>query len=194
MVDVADENKGKMKELLSAINATEHVLYNRGNTKDLLAPSVMTEYYNFFYLTQEQREHMKFPIKRFDTDIYRLLYAGFESEDKTIVDYINNAAYKTVGREYQVIDQNMVGVIVPYKKGREVIHNMQQVNSYQEMQKWIRIAQRYTVNIPYYRLKQYMDQGIIYCCSDKFPEIYFASLGGYHSKMGFTGEIEDMIF
>ena len=194
MVDVADENKGKMKELLSAINATEHVLYNRGNTKDLLAPSVMTEYYNFFYLTQEQREQMKFPIKRFDTDIYRLLYAGFESEDKTIVDYINNAAYKTVGREYQVIDQNMVGVIVPYKKGREVIHNMQQVNSYQEMQKWIRIAQRYTVNIPYYRLKQYMDQGIIYCCSDKFPEIYFASLGGYHSKMGFTGEIEDMIF
>lgn len=83
---------------------------------------------------------------------------------------------------------------MPYKRGAEIINCLQQAIDYGEVKRLIRYAQRYTINVPNSKLKQYIEQGVIYPCSDRFPEIYVVSPGGYNNETGFTGEIENMFF
>ena len=136
---------------------------------------------------------MSFPIEEYDTNIFKILSMGFKEREKTKFAYIKQA-YKTAGRYYQVIDQSSVGVIVPYGEGRQIVNQVQEVCNYREMKLLIRKAQRYTVNIPQYKLEQYCEKGIISPCKEPFSNIYFATHGSYNKDMGMTGEIEDLFF
>lgn len=194
LVNLEGENKGKMKNLLSAIDATNRVLHSKNIEENILFPTSIEKFYNFYYFPQEQREKMKFPVKKYDTNIFDLLTNGYCVQDEDNYDHFNNAAYKTVGREYQLIEKNNVGIIVPYKEGNDIIFDLQKAENYQDIKKLIKCSQRYTVDIPNYKLTQYLEKGIVYPCSNVLKGIYAASLGRYDSKVGFTDEIQDLFF
>lgn len=194
IVNVEGENRGRMEELTEAINSTKRVQYMNEGKSNLLNPGSMEQFYNYYYLPQKQREKMKFSVKNLDNNIYDLLSTGFLPKDERNGGHLNNAAYKTAGKNYEIIEPNNIGVIVPYKRGAEIINCLQQAIDYGEVKRLIRYAQRYTINVPNSKLKQYIEQGVIYPCSDRFPEIYVVSPGGYNNETGFTGEIENMFF
>lgn len=191
IVNVEDENKGRMEELLDAINATQYVLTECDSSSSILSPQYMKTFYKQYFFMEEYK--MSFPIEEYDTNIFKILSMGFKEREKTKFAYIKQA-YKTAGRYYQVIDQSSVGVIVPYGEGRQIVNQVQEVCNYREMKLLIRKAQRYTVNIPQYKLEQYCEKGIISPCKEPFSNIYFATHGSYNKDMGMTGEIEDLFF
>ena len=135
-------------------------------------------------------DKMNFPIEKLDTNMIELLSRGFGTKEK---DIFMIQAYKTAGQAYRVIDDDSFGIIVPYKKGIEIINSIQESSDMREIKKYIQMAQRYTVNIRGSQLKKFV--GLIQPVSDKIPELYMVSApGSYHQEYGITPEWETLIF
>lgn len=104
-----------------------------------------------------------------------------------------NQAYKTAGREYRVIDDHSFGVIVPYKEGNDILEAIRQSSDLEEIKRYIRKAQRYTVNVRDKQLKKF--DGLIQCVSERIPGLYMvAAPGAYTQERGITAEWEPLIF
>ena len=151
-------------------------------------PRWMDEYYKRIYFYES--DQMNFPIKESDKSIMELLSIGFGSGEKRTS---MHQAYKTAGQAYRVIDDHSFGVIVPYKKGQEIIENIREATDMGEIKACIRQAQRYTVNVRESRLKEFA--GLIQPVSDQISGLYMIALpGAYHEDYGITPEWETLIF
>ena len=104
-----------------------------------------------------------------------------------------NQSYKTAGRAYRVIDNETFGVIVPYKKGAEIIAAIQEISDVGDIRSYIRQAQRYTVNVRGNQMKKL--DGLIQPISDKIPDLYMVTApGAYNNDYGIAPEWETLIF
>ncbi len=191
LIMLEDENTGNMEELQQNSRITEKVIYqylNSKKTDSLLMPEWMNEYYKNVYFYASDK--MNFPIEELDTNIIELLSRGFTPKEKS---NLMNQAYKTAGKAYRVIDDHSFGVIVPYKKGAELIESIQTVTDVARVKAYIRQAQRYTVNVRGSQLNKF--DGLIQPVSDKIPDLYMvAAPGAYNSDYGITSEWETLIF
>ncbi len=191
LIMLEGENTGNMTELLENVRIAENIIYQykeSGNTGSLLEPEWMDAYYRAVYFGASDK--MNFPIEKKDTNILELLSKGFIPEKKK--NYMNQA-YKTAGQWYRVIEDHSFGVIVPYKKGAELIDSIQKSKNMSKIKAYIRQAQRYTVNVRESQLKNF--DGLIEPVSDKIPGLYMAAApGAYHNDYGITPEWETLIF
>lgn len=192
-----DENIGKMEELVEARNATNEELDLCDQIDNILYPERMDRFYKRYYKTGSknqnafQKDRMKYPIHNmYPHTILGLLSNGFYAEKKHR-DFMNQAL-KTAGQNYKIIDQDMIGVIVPYKKGKNIIEQLRITEEPKEIRKLIREAQRYTVNIPFVQVKK-MD-GLIQPVSDYIAGIYIPNVDSiYNNEYGLTENIESFI-
>lgn len=191
LIMLEGENTGNMDELQQNIRTTESVLYQYDkddNRESLLMPKWMDLYYKNVYYNASDK--MNFPVKKLDTSILGLLSGGFGLEKKK---NRMNQAYKTAGQAYRVIDDDSFGVIVPYKKGVEIIEAIQGASDEREIKRHIRRAQRYTVNVRGSQMKKF--GGLIQSVSDKISDLYMVSAtGAYNMEYGITPEWETLIF
>lgn len=191
LINLEGENTGNMVELRQNARVTENVIYQYNNSdgsESLLMPRWMDEYYKEVYFSASDK--MNFPIEKIDMSIIELLSRGFIPEQKK---NCLNQAYKTAGQAYRVIDDYSFGVIVPYKKGAEIIEAIQETSDVTDIKAYIRQAQRYTVNVRESQLKKY--DGLIQSVSDIIPNLYMiAAPGAYNSDYGITPEWEVLIF
>lgn len=191
LIELEGENTGNMEELRRNIRVTEGLIgqYHDGGSEDsLLAPEWMDKYYQYVY--SEASDQMNFPMEKWDANILELLSRGFGPEAKKNA---MNQAYKTAGQAYRVIDDNSFGVIVPYKKGAEIIASIQETDNIADIKGYIRKAQRYTVNIRGSQLNRL--EGLIQPVSSQMPDLYMIAVpGGYHMDYGIAPEWETLIF
>lgn len=190
-INLEGENIGNMTELLHNIRITEQVLYEYRKSdgrESLLMPRWMDDYYKKVY--SQEMDKMNFPIDKMDTSIMELLSKGFPCmETKRYM----NQAYKTAGQAYRVIDDCSFGVIVPYKKGRDILSAIQESSDLTNIKNYIRKAQRYTVNVRENQLKKF--DGLIQPVSEKISGLYMvAAPGAYTEERGITAEWEPLIF
>lgn len=191
LINLEGENAGNMKELQQNKRVTEDIISEYGNSgkeDSLLMPKWMNKYYrNVYYYG---KDIMNFAIERLDTNILKLLSQGFGIKEKKNQ---MNQAYKTAGQEYRVIDDDSFGVLVPYKKGAEIIESIQTAHDMAAIRAGIRQAQRYTVNIRGSQLKKY--DGLIQPVSEGIPGLYMvAAPGAYNMEYGISPEWEMLIF
>lgn len=191
LIKLEGENTGNMEELQENTRAAEEVLYQFNNSENpgsLLMPKWMDEYYKSVYFSGADK--MNFPVEKIDRNIIELLSRGFGTEEKK--NYMNQA-YKTAGRAYRVIDNETFGVIVPYKKGAEIIAAIQEISDAGDIRSYIRQAQRYTVNVRGNQMKKL--DGLIQPISDKIPDLYMVTApGAYNNDYGIAPEWETLIF
>lgn len=189
-VDLEGENMGNMDELLDNIRATEEILNDykeSGSGESLLLPQWMNRYYEKSYLYMQDK--MNFPLEKMDTSIMELLSEGFPCPQKRD---IMRQAYKTAGQAYRVIDDYSIGVIVPYKEGRDILDAIWQVSNLTELKQYIRKAQRYTVNVRKNLLGKY--EGLIQSVSEEIPDLYMVAVpDAYSMERGITTEWEPLI-
>ncbi len=191
LINLEGENTGNMEELQQNIRVLENILYqynNSGTQDGLLAPEWMDKYYKGVYFYGSDK--MNFPIQKLGTSILELLSRGFGPMERRNQ---MNPAYKTAGQAYRVIDDSSFGVIVPYKKGAELIEAIQTSSDMSGIKRYIRQAQRYTVNIRAGQLKKF--EGLVQPVSDKIPDLYMvAAPGAYSMEYGIAPEWETLIF
>lgn len=190
LIELEGENTGNMEELLNHASVTRKVLsyYKRDDSdSNLLAPGWMNKYYKLLYTGAGAK--MNFPVKEKDTNILQLLVSGYPNPNHV---NIMNQAYQTVGKEYRIIDDNSFGVIVPYKRGKELIAIIQETTDFEKINRLIRNAQRYTVNVRGSQLKKM--EGLIQPVTETIPNLYMiAASGAYHEEYGITEEWEPLI-
>ena len=83
VVNVEDENKGRMEELLDAINATQYVLTECDSSSSILSPQYMKTFYKQYFFMEEYK--MAFPIEEYDTNIFKILSMGFKRKGENEV-------------------------------------------------------------------------------------------------------------
>ncbi len=191
LIILEGENTGNLEELRQNERVTKSVIHQFNNSEksdNLLMPRWMDKYYKDVYLNATDK--MNFPIEKSDTNIIELLSRGFGAREKK--NHMNQA-YKTAGQAYRVIDDRSFGAIVPYQKGEELIRLIQEASDMADIKRYIRQAQRYTVNVRKNQLKKL--EGLIQPVSDKIPDLYMvAAPGAYNEDYGITPEWEVLIF
>ncbi len=191
LIELEDEHTGNILELQQNIRITRNVLrqYLKEETADsLLMQRWLDEYYRQVYSCEA--DSMNFPVKALGTSVLELLSTGFgPDKPKNFM----NQAYRTAGQAYRVIDDHSFGVIVPYKKGEELIAAIQETEDPARIKSYIRQAQRYTVNVRESLYKSY--EGLIRPVSEKIPGLYMTAVpGAYSEEYGIAPEWETLIF
>ncbi len=191
LITLDDENIGNMEELQQNRRITERIIrqYDRGDKADsLLMPRWIEQYFKDVY--QYASGTMDFPVAKTGTNITQLLSNGFGVEKRK---NLLNAAYKTAGQAYRVIDDHSFGVIVPYGRGVEIIETLQGTSDPAVIKTCIRQAQRYTVNVRENLLNKY--SGLIQPVSEKTAGLYMVSApGAYSMDYGIAPGWENLMF
>lgn len=190
LIELDDEHAGNMRELLKSQRITKEILYiyEHQNSRDsLLLPDWMDRYYEKLY--KSSSDQMNFPVKKLNTNLLELLSVGFPLLNKK---NLLNPAYQTAGKMYRVIQEDSLGIIVPYQEGKNLIEKLQEADDFREIKQYIRQAQRYTVNVRENQLKDL--KALMEPVTDKISGLYMvAAPGAYHNDIGLTDEWEPLI-
>ena len=117
----------------------------------LLSPMSISKYFDLFY--RDKQKYMDFRVEKYRTSIYKMLSMNKSIRKDYISKYGNNAyeytlaqSIRTAGEEFFVIDKNQSTIIVPYKKGKDIINCMNSGNlEFSEARILLREAQKYSV-------------------------------------------------
>lgn len=149
LVNYKDENTSRMEEIDLAKNSTMLVLDKFKG--DILSDNMIRKYYEQFFGTQCSK--MDFTIKG-NPSLFEML-----SNNKTFKEdyqgrfdkpypYILAQAFKTAGNYFEVIpNQNVIGIIVPYKDAKTDIEALKNAKQLSDQKKILKRLQRYTVNV-----------------------------------------------
>ena len=157
-MDAGSENVSRLLEIKTGRDKTlrffEEFKQNpEAFDSDLLSPKAIDKYFEYYFNELKLQMNYTLPKPYADKTMFDLL-----SENKQAVqDYIDRNqvkpdlmlynSFKTAGDYFKVIDQNTVGVIVPYGKGEELITNINGKCNIKDLKKYLKEAQQYSVNL-----------------------------------------------
>lgn len=134
--------KTHSKELLDLYKTDNNIFDN-----SLLSPKSIKKYYEYYYSDLSLVNNMKYPVK--DTSIYDMLdYSesnlnGYEDDFPLQFRY----KFKTAGELFKVIDNDTKTLLVPYKKGKDLISELLSKDSYDKKKMLLDELGQYSVNI-----------------------------------------------
>lgn len=165
------ERLAKLPEIKRAKSITENLLYKLDQPTDLLNPEWVQRYFERYY--RDQANYLGYPCKNCDGDLYSML-TGTKILDKLIklhqkglkwgrnLVWAGNA--ETIARNFAVIPNETVGVLVPYEEGKELIYDLNGAQAdltIQNLKDLFHRAQPYMVNVYQNQLSTLLEQGVI---------------------------------
>lgn len=165
---------------------------------DLLSRPALEAYYDRYYYDTAQKTLMNYRLAELNTDMMDLL--GRNAVGKRAYDQRNKKgqkpdlmfyqAFKTAGRKFCVIDQNTVGVLVPFEKGKELISGLSGELYGKELTECLRECQRFMVNLYRNQLETFQEAGALVRLGK--GEILALKEGFYDDALGVTvdGRVE----
>lgn len=195
IINSNEESIGRLADIYIGQEVTKRILdeVKRGeHGGKILSDSAITKYYKYYFF-QRQKE-MSYNIKAnecgADTTIFELMSTNKAAEKAheniTKINYKCRIrqAFKTAGNYFRVVDNNQIGIIVPYEKGKALINDLETMSSGEIL----RESQRYTVNVYNNQIEKYGNaiklskSGVYY-----LDEVY------YHQTLGITTEKAGLI-
>ncbi|WP_018305952.1 CRISPR-associated helicase/endonuclease Cas3 [Desulfitobacterium hafniense] len=158
IVNLEKEDVSKLADIKKGQECTERVLRDfQDNPEsfegDLLSPQAMACYYKYYFY--ERRNQMNYSLTGENRS--QTLYAAladnkeaaeaFHSRHDRQADLMLKQAFKTAGQEFQAIDENTTGILVPYEEGRDLITSINGECSLSELKHYLKKAQQYSVNL-----------------------------------------------
>ena len=194
------EKTDKLPEIKLKQEITEEILLEIAHSgEDILSPEVMKRY--FKKLHTKLRSQYKFPFENEKADIsgtiFDILHENKNTritKSKTIKDYHpyfqNRSDIRQADREFFVIKENGVGILVPNKgnavDGVEIIAGLQSGGSLYEKYKLLQKAQQITITLFDYQRKELMEVGGLYEITD-IPGLYVLNEQFYSENAGYQG-------
>lgn len=158
IVNLEGEDVSKLTDIKKGQECTERALRDftenpESFDQDLLSPQAMERYYKYYFY--ERRAQMNYTIGKPHSDktLFDILAGNREAADafSSRNDYPANLmlkqAFKTAGEEFQAIDENTTGILVPYEEGKNLITLINGTCSLSELKKYLKEAQQYSVNL-----------------------------------------------
>ncbi len=157
------EDLRKLPDIFMAQESTKRVLTDLRKERrkmggDLLSPSWIERYYTYYF--HDRREEMGYRVKKniseisSNTDLYDLLsknspgLSAYMSRNRvTRPKHSINQAFDTASSLFHVIDQDTLGVVVPYGDGERIIADLCRSHDIRDTKELLRQAQRFSVNL-----------------------------------------------
>lgn len=158
IVNIEGENVSKLVDIKAGQECTMRVLQEFKEEpgifdNDLLSPKAMEKYYKYYFHNRMGEMDYTLPKPNSDKLMYDLLSSNneggdaFNSRNGCKSKLMLKQGFKTAGNNFQVIDQNTTGVIVPYGEGEELITLINGQCSLGELKQYLKRAQQFSVNI-----------------------------------------------
>lgn len=164
IVRIKNERLGYLPDIKIGAECSEHVLHEFAADPaqfggDLLSRRTMERYYRYYF--DNRLPEMEYDIKNANTTLYKLLYNNSDAQSAyrdihgAEPPYLMPQAFETAAARFSVIEDNTVGVIVPYAgpghpgepDGAELIERLSGRCDFETMNACLKAAQRYSVNI-----------------------------------------------
>lgn len=159
IIELKQENVSRLGELTESrrqsINTINAVMSAKSD--DFLSVDAMNYYYNRFYdecTNKQDKDILKYQINNPKDDIFNLLSLNriFRNSDEFCR---NGQAFRTAGDNFKPIDDNTIGVIVPYNdEAKSIIETLRGKTTISQALELQHKAQQYTVNVFDYVLKK----------------------------------------
>ena len=171
-INLKSENLSMLREIQSAQNSTRKVLAGWDETKESLIGEQSAR--NFYrYLFEETKSETKYPVKDCGTTIYLTdLLSNYNgsAENSENKSFILHQPFETVGKKFQVFDQDTVDVVAPFELGIHLIEQMESMDErhldWERLKEIVQQAKKYTVSV-YKWQKEKLDQaGMLYSILD----------------------------
>lgn len=173
IIDHAEEALSKLKEIKVGKDTSSNVLAIFKKKADkyegsLLSPKAMTEYFLYYYHKMEA--NLNYFVSEVDKEMTKLLMSlspendyvtHYQKKHGTSFPLLLNGSYKTAAEHFQVIDQKTTSVLVPYGGGKELIAQLNSGAWLEDVSKFLKQAQQYTVNLYSHELKQLRESNAI---------------------------------
>jgi CRISPR-associated endonuclease/helicase Cas3 len=158
IVNVQGENISKLVDIKEGQECTKRVLDEfRENPavfdQDLLSQKAMDRYYEYYFYNRLKAMNYTLPKINSDATMYDLLAGNkkvseiFCSRNGYKPKLLLKQSFKTAGNNFQVINQNTTGVIVPYGEGKELIAKINGDCDLKELKQYLKKAQHFSVNL-----------------------------------------------
>jgi len=150
---------------------------------DLLAPEVMERYFDYYFYSRADEMAYPATAKQAGRADSLLNLLSENSRNVAVTDLPLKQSFMTAGNIFQVIDAPTQSVIVPYKKGKEIIEKLCAAFDPDKDYALLHRAQQYSVNVfPNVWKKLKENNAVIPIQSDL--EIYFLDERHYSDKFG----------
>jgi len=170
VVNVESENVSKLVDIKEGQECTKRVLNEFKENpnifdNDLLSPKVMERYYQYYFHNRKSEMNYTLTKPHSDKSMYDLLSVNsegsnaFKGRNGLKSDLMLNQAFKTAGNNFEVIDQNTTGVIVPYGEGNNLITLINGACNLSELKQYLKKAQQYSINLFQTDRKKLEDMG-----------------------------------
>jgi len=165
---------------------------------NLLHPELIANYFDYYY-SEMPDTLLKYKVSNIDETILDLLSDNTKSEEEykhiATQKYSDKAkpltqfrqSFETAWKNFEVITQNTIGVIVPFESGKDIINELYSLPNTERCVELLQEAQQYSVNIYYNEKDRKLDKSII----EKVPlkndlKIYTVNEKYYDQNMGLT--------
>ncbi len=193
IIELEEEKLGSLKVIELGEKHTREVLneFRKNNEKfdgELLSPSAIKKYFDSYYADEDIEKQMDYPVKELKTSIFKML-----SNSGNKMAYQNkygrescqlslDFAFRTAARHFRVIDEYSQSILVPYKKGKELIAGVLGKNGIKERSQIMQKIRHFCVNISNSDFdKLANNRGIV---TDLSGEILILKEGFYDEKLG----------
>lgn len=196
------ENIDKLADIYIGQEVTRRILneIKKGDhAGKILSDSAIKQYYKYYFYQRQNEMAYNISANKcgVDTNIFELMSTN-NAATKSYVDiaksnykYRIRQAFKTAGNNFRVVDNNQIGVIVPYLLGKELINRLDVMLSGEILRK----AQRYTVNVFSNQIEKYGNaiklskSGVYY-----LDDMYYHETLGIIAKKKYMKEFEGGIY
>jgi CRISPR-associated endonuclease/helicase Cas3 len=211
-IAAGDENISRLKELVLGQKIMRRVLdefyvEEEAFNHVLLHPDLIERYFIYFY-KQLSDSLLKYEVVagRHDTLIDLLSdnkesvheYSHLEGTKKgDTARYLTPfcQSFESAWKNFEVITENTGGVIVPFKKGKDIIAELCSSPDAKECEILLRRAQGYSINLYFNNLKRLQEDSIIKQIPTKGQlEIYALDERYYNKHIGLTDEAGELSF
>jgi CRISPR-associated endonuclease/helicase Cas3 len=161
IVNPKDENIGSLIDIEVGREIAQRVLDECAKDKDtlnsdLLHPDVMNRFFQYYFY--DRKKEMVYPVSKkiFNQSetLLRLLSTNNQSlQNYSMAQEVSRHpgypllhSFKSAAKAFKAIDSETQGVIVPYKKGEEIIARLCASNNILKEYELMKTAQRYSVN------------------------------------------------
>lgn len=158
IVNVQGEDVSKLVDIKEGQECTKRVIDEFKEDpnmfdNDLLSPKAMERYYKYYFYNRMNEMNYTLSKPNSDKSMYDLLSENneavnaFKGRNGYKPELMLKQAFKTAGNNFQVIDQNTVGAIVPYEEGEELITLINGACDLGELKQYLKRAQQFSVNL-----------------------------------------------
>lgn len=198
IINPEKENIKYLRDISDGIKVTERLLgefkQNSGEfDNELIGLKLLERYYQYYFYNR--KNEMGYKVKPSsiigrDDEIFSLLAENSNSinEYKRINNctpkIMFNQSFQSANKAFKVIDSVMQGVIVPYKKGKEIILDLISDNSLKRHYDLLRESQKYSINLFQFDFQQMVEINAIHEIK-KGAGIYYMNEEFYTEDLGF---------